>query len=109
MEYLALAKALAVEWPFALGTIFLTSIYHAFSHYVVEDPYHRVGGALWFVRHWLFVYFPEFSSHHTLTPKIEPPICTTMPQNELMTFFMGLADHPLRLLYLRPVHVDPAV
>lgn len=34
---------------FCQGIILLTSIYHALNRYIVEVPYHKVGGALWFV------------------------------------------------------------
>ena len=49
MEYLPLARALAIMRPYALGTIFLASLYQAMGKYVTEVPYHMVGGALWFV------------------------------------------------------------
>ena len=58
MEHLPLARALAIERPHALGTIFLASLHQAMGKYVTEIPYHRVGGALWFVQIWLFAYFP---------------------------------------------------
>ena len=46
MEYLPLAKALAIGRLYALGTIFLASLYQVMGKYVTEVPYHRVGGAL---------------------------------------------------------------
>ena len=49
MEYLSLARALAIGWPYALGIIFLASLYQAMGKYVIEVSYHRVGGALWFI------------------------------------------------------------
>ena len=49
MNYLSLAKTLALGWPYALGTLLLTSIYQAMSKYVFDEPYHRVGGALWYI------------------------------------------------------------
>ena len=50
MEYLPLARALAIGRPYALGTIFLASLYQAMGKYVTEVSYHRVGGAFWFVQ-----------------------------------------------------------
>ena len=61
MEYLPLAKALAIGWPYAFGTILLASLYQSMGKYVSEIPYQRVGGALWFVQIWLFAYFLELS------------------------------------------------
>ena len=49
MEHLPLARALTIGWPYALGTIFLASLYQDIGKYVTEIPYHRVGGAPWFV------------------------------------------------------------
>ena len=49
MEYLPLARALAIGRPYALGTIFMASLYQAKGKYVTEVPYDRVGEALWFV------------------------------------------------------------
>ena len=49
MEYLPLMKTLTSGWPYDLGTLLLASIYQAMSKYVSDEPYHRVGGALWFV------------------------------------------------------------
>ena len=62
MDYLPLARALAIGLPYALGAIFLTSLYQAMGNYVTEVPYHRVGGALWFVKILIFAYFLELSS-----------------------------------------------
>ena len=50
MEYLPLARVLSIGWPYDLGTIFLVSLYQSMDKYVTEVPYHRVGGALWFVQ-----------------------------------------------------------
>ena len=61
MEYLPLARALAIGRPYALGIILLASLYQSMGKYVSELPYPRVGGALWFVKIWLFAYFPELS------------------------------------------------
>ena len=49
MDYHPMARALAIRWPYALGTIFLASLYQVMGKYVIEVPYHMVGGALWFV------------------------------------------------------------
>ena len=58
MEYLPLAKTLALGRPYALGTLLLASVYHAMNKYVSEEPNHKVGGPLWFVQVWFFAYFP---------------------------------------------------
>ena len=67
VEYLPLAKTLALGRPYALDTLLLASVYQAISKYVSDEPYHKVGGALWFVqqsfltgnlpltRHWDFM------------------------------------------------------
>ena len=49
MEYLPLAKSLALGRPYALSVILLASVYQAMSKYVSNEPYHRVGDILWFV------------------------------------------------------------
>ena len=49
MEYLPLARALAIGRPYALGTNILASVYQSMGKYGSELPYLRVGGALWFV------------------------------------------------------------
>ena len=49
MEYLPLAKSLALGRAYVLGTIVLVPVYQAMSKYVSNEPYHCVGGALWFV------------------------------------------------------------
>ena len=61
MEYPSLVRALTIRGPYALGIIFLASLYQAMSRDVTEVPYRRVGRALWFVQIWLFVYFPKLS------------------------------------------------
>ena len=66
MEYLPLARALAIGRPYALGTILLASLYQSMGKYVSEIPYQRVEGALWFVQ-WLFAYFPELSGADSFT------------------------------------------
>ena len=58
MEYLPLAKTLALGRPYALGTLLLASVYQAMSKYVSDEPYHKIGGVLWFVQMWFFAYFP---------------------------------------------------
>ena len=35
---------------YALDTQLLASIYQAMSKYIYDKPYHRVGGAFWFVQ-----------------------------------------------------------
>ena len=61
MEYLPLARALAIRRPYSLVTIILASLYQSMGKYVSEIPYQRVGGALWFVQIWIFAYFLELS------------------------------------------------
>ena len=46
MEYLPLAKTLALSQPYALGTLILALVYQAMSKYVYDESYHKVGGAL---------------------------------------------------------------
>ena len=50
MEYLPLARTLALGRPYALGTLLLVSVYQAMCKYVFDEPYHKVGGDLWFVQ-----------------------------------------------------------
>ena len=69
MEYLPLTKTLALGRPYALGTLLLASVYQAMSKNVFHDPYHKVGGFLWFVHMWLFVYFPELSDREPTSYK----------------------------------------
>ena len=104
MEYLPLVKALVVGRPFALGTILLTSVYQAMRKYVYDEPFHRVGSTLWFVQMWLFAYFPELLGQdltffETLGLHAMCFLCS-MPFDDLMEFFLGLADHvkPVKIL-----------
>ena len=46
MEYLSLAKILALDRSCALGSLLSASVYQAMSKYVFDEPYHRVGSAL---------------------------------------------------------------
>ena len=57
MDYFPLAKTLTLGRPYALGTLLLVSVYQTMSKYAFDEPYHRVGGALWFVHMWFFTYF----------------------------------------------------
>ena len=105
MEYLPLAKTLALGRPYALGTLFLGFVYQAMSKYVFDEPYHRVGGALWFVQMWLFAYFPKLSnrkptSYKTLGLHVTHSMLT-MPFDNLMSFFLGLVDQALIHLFFR--------
>ena len=105
MEYLPLAKTLALGWPNALGTLLLASVYQAMSKYAYDKPYHKVGGALWFIQMWLFAYFPELSDreptfYKTLGLHVAHSL-RTMPSDDLMSFFLGLVDRALIHLYLR--------
>ena len=49
MEYLPLVKTLALGRPYALGTLLLSSVYQTMIKYASNNPYHKVGGVLWFV------------------------------------------------------------
>ena len=111
MEYLPLAKTLALGRPYALGTLLLASVYQAMSKYVSYKPYHRVGGTLWFVQMWLFAYFLEFSdrestSYKTLRLQVVHSL-RTIPSNDFMSF-LGLVDRALVHLFLKPdsVHIS---
>ena len=105
-EYLPLARAFAIERPYALCTIFLASLYQAMGKYVTEVPYHRVGRALWFVQIWLFAYFLELSSVDSF-PSLPLGLSTTqsiriISINSLSSFFLSLANRSLSQLYLKP-------
>ena len=112
MEYLPLVKTIALSRPYALGTLLLTLVYQAMSKYVFDYPYHKVGGALWFIQMWFFAYFLELSdreptSYKTLGLHVTYSL-RTMPSDDLMPFFLGLVDKALVHLYLRPdsVHIS---
>ena len=82
------------------------------SKYVSNEPYHKDGGALWFVQMWFFAYFPELldrepTSYKTLGLHVAHSL-RTMPSNDLMSFFLGLVDRALVHLFLRPdfVHIS---
>ena len=82
------------------------------SKYVFDEPYHKVGGALWFGQMWFFAYFPEIldrepTSYKTLGLHVAHSL-HTMPSDDLMSFFLGLVDWALIHLYLRPdsVHIS---
>ena len=86
MKYLPLVKTLALGRPYALGTLLFASVYQAMSKYVFDEPYHRFGGALWFVQLWLFPYFPKHSdreptSFKTLGFHVVHSL-STMPSND---------------------------
>ena len=66
------------------------------SKYVFNEPYHRVGSALWFIQMWLFAYFPKLldkepTSYKTLGLQVAHSL-RTMPSNDIMSFFLGLVD-----------------
>ena len=112
MEYLLLVKTLALGRPYALGSLLLASVYQDMSKYVFDEPYHKVGGALWFVQMWLFPYFLELldrepTSYKTLGLYVAHSLCT-MPSDDLMSFFLGLVYQALVHLYLRPdsIHIS---
>ena len=105
MEYLPLAKTLALGRLYALGTLLLALVYQAMSKYVFDLPYHKFGGTLWFVHMWLFAYFLELSnreptSYKTLGLHVAHSLCT-IPSDDLMSFFLGLVDRALVHLFLR--------
>ena len=111
MEYLPLAKTLALGQPYALSTLLLASIYQTISKYVYDEPYNEVGIALWFVQMWFFAYFPELSnreptSYKTLGLHVAHSLCM-MPSDDLMSFFLGLVHQALVQLFFRPdfVHI----
>ena len=111
MRFLPLAKTLALGWHYALGTLLVASIDQAMSKYVFDEPYHRVGDALWFVQMWLFAYLLELSlkeltSYKTLGLHVVHSL-RMMPSNDLMSFFLGLVDRALVHLFLRPdsIHI----
>ena len=106
MEYLPLAKTLALGRPYTLDTLLLASIYQAMSKYVYDKPYHKVGGALWLVQMFLFAYFAELldmepTTYKTLGLHIAHSL-RMMPSDDLMSFFLGLVDQEMVHLYLRP-------
>ena len=106
MKYLPLAMALTIGLPYALGTLFLASLYQAISKYVIEVTYHRVGGALWFVQVWIFEYFLKLSGVDSF-PSISFGLSVaqsirTISTNFLSSFFLSLANHFLPQLYLEP-------
>ena len=114
MKYLPLVKTLALGWSYSLGTLLLALVYQARSKYVSNEPYHKVGSALWFVQMWsvqmwfiqmwFFAYFPELldrepTSYKTLGLYVVHSL-HTMPSKDLMSFFLGLVDWALIHLYL---------
>ena len=100
------------EETYALGTLLLALVYHTMSKFVYDEPYQKVGGALWFEQMWFFAYFPELSnmeptSYKTLGLHIKHSLCT-MPSDHLMSFFLGLVDRALVHLFFRHdfVHIS---
>ena len=83
----------------------MTSIYQAVSKYVYDEPYHKVGGAWWFIQMWFFAYFLELSEReHTFYKTLGLHVAHslhTMPFDDHMSFFLGLVDWALVHLYLR--------
>ena len=101
IEYLPMAKALAIGRPYALGTILLASLYQSMGKYVSEIPYQRVGGVLWFIQIWLFAYFPELSDVDSF-PSMSLGLSATqsirtISSNSLSSFFLRLADVKTKL------------
>ena len=106
IEYLPLARALAIGKPYALGTILLASLYQSIGKYVSELPYQRVEGALWFVQIWLFAYFPKLSGVDSF-PSMSLGLSATqsirtISSDSLSSFFIGLVDRSLSQVYLKP-------
>ena len=60
MEYLPLEKTLALGRSYALGTLLLALVYQTMSKYFFDEPYHKVGGALWFVQMWFLIFSRAF-------------------------------------------------
>ena len=106
MEYLPLARALAIGGPYALGTILLASLYQSMGKYVSEMPYKRVGGSLWFVQIWLFAYFPKLSGVDSF-PSMYLGLSAarsfrTVSSDFLFSFFLSLPYRSWSQLYLTP-------
>ena len=99
MEYLPLAKALAIGRLYALCTIFLASLYQAIGKYVTKVPYPRVGGALRFIQIWRFAYFPKLSGVDSfLSMSLGLSMAQfiwTISMNSLFFFFLSLVDRSL--------------
>ena len=96
MEYLPLVRALAIRQPYVLGTIFLASLYQAMGKYVIELPYHRVGGAFWFVQIWLFAFFLELSgvdSFPSMSLGLSAAQSIRTMSIDSLFFFLSLANH----------------
>ena len=106
VEYLPLARPLAIGWPYALGTILLASLYQSMGKYVSEIPYQRVGGALSFVQIWLFAYFPELSGADSfLSMSLDLSVAQSIRIISSPSFFfsfLSLVDTSLSQLYLKP-------
>ena len=105
MEYLPLARALSIKWPYALSTILLASLYQSMGKYVSELPYQRVGGALWFVQIWVFAYFPELLGVDSF-PSMSLGLSAAqsikaISSYSLSSIFLSLTDHSLSQLYLK--------
>ena len=82
------------------------TLYQAMSKYVSDEPYHRASGALWFVQLWLFAYFQklsdkELTSFKSLRLYVVHSL-STMPSDDLVSFFLGLVDQALVQLFLKP-------
>ena len=112
IEYLPSTKTLPLSQSYALGTLLLALVYQAMSKFIFDEPYHRVGGALWFVQMWLFAYFLELLDRdHTFfkTLRLHPlHSLHTMPSNDLMFFFLGLVDRAQVHLFFKPdsIHIS---
>ena len=105
MEYLPLARALAIGRPYALGTILLTSLYQSMGKYVSELPYQRVGKALLFVQICFFAYFIELLGVDSF-PSMSLGLSAaqsirTTSLDSIYSFFLSLADRSLSQLYLK--------
>ena len=102
MEYLPLARALVIRWPYDLGTILLTSLYQSMGKYVSKTPYQRVESIHWFVQIWLFAYFLELSGADSFpSMSLGLSVAQFISSASLSIFFLSLADCSLSQSYLK--------
>ena len=86
----------------------MASVYQAMNKYISDEPYYRVGGALWFVQMWLFAYFPKLlDKDPTFFQTLGLHVVHSL-SNDLMFFFLGLVDQALVHLFLKPnsIHIS---
>ena len=91
--FLAAFAARSLFWFLFFGFSILVINSYLFKKKIVSDePYHNVGGALWFIQMWFFAYFPKLSdkkptSYTTLGLHVSHSL-RTMPFDDLMSFFL---------------------